>query len=223
MTLSTPGGRPASRRHSAISRCVPGQISEAFSTTVLPQASGSAMARTPRMTGAFHGAMLSTTPAGWRTAIAMQPGLSEGMTSPEICVVMAAASRSMPAARWTLKPAQPAVAPVSAAISSMNCGAFDARRSAAFSRMARRAFGPVADQAGKAAAAVSAARFASAIWAAAARLAMSPVTGLRRSKVAPFEAGTSLLSSSSEISCMAFSPQAWRYDDGAAAGRGPPR
>ena len=88
MTLRTPGGRPASRRHSAISRCVPGQISEAFSTTVLPQASGSAMARTPRMTGAFHGAMLSTTPAGWRTAIAMQPGLSEGMTSPEICVVI---------------------------------------------------------------------------------------------------------------------------------------
>ena len=65
-TLTTPGGRPASRRHSAISRCVPGQISEAFSTTVLPQASGMATARTPRMTGAFHGAMPSTTPAGWR-------------------------------------------------------------------------------------------------------------------------------------------------------------
>ena len=205
MTLSTPGGRPASRRHSAINRWVPGQISEAFSTTVLPQASGKAMARTPRMTGAFHGAMLSTTPAGWRTAIAMQPGLSDGMTSPEICVVIDAASRSMPAARWTLKPAQPAVAPVSAAISSMNCGAFDARRSAAFSRMARRAPGPVADHAGKAAAAVSAARLASAIWAAAARLATSPVTGFRRSNVAPFEAGTSLLSSRSEISYMAFS------------------
>ena len=36
-----------------------GQISEVFSTTVLPQASGVAMARTPRMTGAFHGAMPS--------------------------------------------------------------------------------------------------------------------------------------------------------------------
>src|SRR5689334_23452062 len=95
----------------------------------------------------------------------------------------------------------------------MNCGAFDARRSAALSRIARRAFGPVADQAGKAAAAVSAARLASAIWAAAARLATSPVTGLRRSNVAPLDAGTSLLSSSSVISCMVFSfgVTLWRW------------
>ena len=34
-----------------------GHISEAFSTTVLPQASGIATARMPRITGAFHGAM----------------------------------------------------------------------------------------------------------------------------------------------------------------------
>ena len=34
--------------------------------TVLPQASGMATARVPRMTGAFHGAMPSTTPAAWR-------------------------------------------------------------------------------------------------------------------------------------------------------------
>ena len=185
MTLSTPGGKPASRRHSAISRCVPGQISDALSTTVLPQASGNAIARTPRMTGAFQGAMLSTTPAGWRIAIAMQPGLSEGITSPEICVVIDAASRSMPAARWTLNPAQPAVAPVSAAISSMNCGALLASTSAALSRIVRRWLGPVADHAGNAAAAASAARLTSAIFAAAARVATSPVIGLRRSKVTP--------------------------------------
>ena len=138
--------------------------------------------------------------------MAMQPGLSDGITSPEICVVIAAASRSMPAARCTLKPAQPAVAPVSAAISSTNCGAFAASRSAAFNRIMRRAFGPVCDQAGKAAAAASAARLASAIWAAAARLATSPVTGLRRSKVAPFAAGTSLASSNRAISCMTCPP-----------------
>ena len=40
-----------------------GQISEVFITTVLPQASGVAIERTPRMTGAFHGAIDSTTPA----------------------------------------------------------------------------------------------------------------------------------------------------------------
>jgi len=44
--------------------CVAGQSSEPFSTTVLPQASGMATARTPRMIGAFQGAMPSTTPAG---------------------------------------------------------------------------------------------------------------------------------------------------------------
>ena len=43
-----------------------GQVSEALSTTVLPQASGIATARTPRITGAFQGAMPTTTPAGWR-------------------------------------------------------------------------------------------------------------------------------------------------------------
>ena len=49
---------------------------------MLPQASGMAIARTPRMTGAFHGAMPSTTPTGWRTANAVTPGLSDGMISP---------------------------------------------------------------------------------------------------------------------------------------------
>jgi hypothetical protein len=66
--------------------------------TALPQASGTAMARTPRMIGAFHGAMPRITPTGSRRAMARQPGLSDGITSPEICVVSAAASRTMLAA-----------------------------------------------------------------------------------------------------------------------------
>ena len=41
---------------------------------MLPQASGIAIARTPRMTGAFQGAIDSTTPAGCRTAMASEPG-----------------------------------------------------------------------------------------------------------------------------------------------------
>lgn len=59
-----------------MSRWVRGQFSEPFITTVLPQASGTQMARVPRMTGAFHAAMPSTTPAGWRTAMASGPGMS---------------------------------------------------------------------------------------------------------------------------------------------------
>jgi len=41
-----------------------------------------ATARVERITGAFHGAMPTTTPAGWRTPIASEPGTSDGMTSP---------------------------------------------------------------------------------------------------------------------------------------------
>ena len=65
-----------------ISWWVRGQFSLPFRTTVLPQASGVAIARTPRMMGAFHGAMPSTTPAGWRMPMASEPGTSEGITSP---------------------------------------------------------------------------------------------------------------------------------------------
>ena len=62
--LTTPLGKPASCSASMMSPCVAGDTSEPLSTTVLPHASGSAIARTARMTGAFHGAMPSTTPAG---------------------------------------------------------------------------------------------------------------------------------------------------------------
>ena len=55
--------------------CVRGQISDALNTTALPQASAVTIARTPRITGAFHGAMPSTTPTGSRSAIAMTAGL----------------------------------------------------------------------------------------------------------------------------------------------------
>ena len=54
--------------------------------------------------------------------MARLPGTLEGITSPEICVVMAAASRSMPAASMQLKPAHMAVAPVSAPITGANVG-----------------------------------------------------------------------------------------------------
>ena len=80
----TPAGTPASAIAAATCACVRGHSSEAFSTTVLPNASGVATARVPRITGAFQGAMPTTTPAGARTAIASLPGMSEGITSPSV-------------------------------------------------------------------------------------------------------------------------------------------
>ena len=80
--LIAPAGTPASAIARTTAAWVRGQCSEAFSTTVLPYASGVATARVERITGAFHGAMPTTTPAGTRTPIASEPGTSDGMTSP---------------------------------------------------------------------------------------------------------------------------------------------
>ena len=44
-----------------------GDSSDGFSTTVLPKASGVAIDRSDRMSGAFQGASPATTPTGWRT------------------------------------------------------------------------------------------------------------------------------------------------------------
>ena len=82
--LMTPAGMPASAIAETTCACVRGHSSEAFSTTVLPNASGVATARVERITGAFQGAIPTTTPAGARTAIASLPGTSDGITSPSV-------------------------------------------------------------------------------------------------------------------------------------------
>ena len=127
-------------------------------------------------------------PAGARPR---EDPLSDGMISPVIWVVIAAASRSMFAARRTLCFAHPAVAPVSAAIVAVKSWRRVSRTSAACISWARRSLGPNADQAGKAAAAAVAAASASAIVAAAARVATSPLSGLCRSNTAASEASGS--------------------------------
>ena len=104
---------------------VRGHFSEALKTTVLPQASGMATERTPRMIGAFQGAMERMTPTASRMAKAIEPGRSEGMTSPVIWVVIEAASRIMSAASPTLKCDQCAGLPVSVTTASAKSSAFD--------------------------------------------------------------------------------------------------
>ena len=121
------------------------------------------------------------------------PGLSDGITSPPICVVIDAASRSMFDASMTLKPAQGAVAPISAIMRLTASSTRAESRSAALSRRARRSVGPSAAHAGNAAAAASAAALASAADAAAARVATSAVIGFLRAYVCPEAAGVSTL------------------------------
>ena len=143
------------------------------------------MARAARTPAPFHGAMLNTTPAGWRTVIDSVPGLSVGRVSPWICVARPAASRKSWAVRKTLKPAQSWAAPTSDIIVSMNSGPRRSMMSAAFSMTARRSLGPVADQLAKAFEADSTASMASSTLAAALSVTRSPVSGFRRSKVLP--------------------------------------
>lgn len=119
--------------------------------------------------------MPSTTPHGTRIASARLPGTSDGITSPAICVVIDAASRSMFAASVTLKPIQPGVAPVSATPVAMNASMRASIRSAAFSSSRRRSVGASADHAGNARCAASIAASASAAPAAGARDASAPV------------------------------------------------
>ncbi len=109
------------------------------------------------------------------------PGLSDGITSPWIWVVMLAASRRMPAASMTLNPAQGAVPPVSVIIRPANSSVFEARISAAFKSSARLCPGPVFDQAGNAADAASTAAATSSSPEAGVRVASLPVKGSRRS------------------------------------------
>ena len=175
--LTTPGGRPASSSARAISAWVRGHTSDAFRTTVLPYASGVATARVPRITGAFQGAMPTTTPAGRRTAIAVKPGTSEGITSPATAYTGAAASFSIPAASAQLNIPHPNVPPVSAVTIAAMPSARSIRSAAAACSSLRRAAGGVAAHAGNACAAASAAARASSRFAAAALPAGSPVNG----------------------------------------------
>ncbi|VGP23151.1 hypothetical protein SB00610_01467 [Klebsiella quasipneumoniae subsp. similipneumoniae] len=127
--------------------------------------------------------MPSTTPAPWRTPIARLPGTLDGMICPSIWVVSAAASRRISAARWTLNPAQCAVAPVSAAMAAINLASRNSICSAASSSKRRRSAGSVSRHCGKALAAASTQRLPSARLAAAATEATSSWAGWRRVKV----------------------------------------
>ena len=110
---------------------------------MLPQASGIAMARTPRMIGAFHGAMPSTTPTGWRIAIAM---LARNIRRHDFAGDLRGhRGRFAQHARGEMHVEVPPAARRAGLGRSgcvANCAARASSRSAALSSMARRALGP---------------------------------------------------------------------------------
>ena len=75
MTLITPGGNPASAMISATSSpAVTGASSDGLRTTVLPKASGLTTVRQASTCAPFHGEIPATTPSGRRSASANVPG-----------------------------------------------------------------------------------------------------------------------------------------------------
>ena len=69
ITLSTPGGNPASAKMSAISTPDTGVSSEGFRTNVLPAASAKAIFFIESRNGELKGAMPAITPSGRRIDI----------------------------------------------------------------------------------------------------------------------------------------------------------
>src|SRR6266851_3211775 len=183
--FKTPGGNPASSKISPSKYCACGAVSEALRTTALPQTNGTAIDRTARITGAFHGAIARITPTGWRTAIERQPGTSEGIVSPIAEYASAAASRNIPAASMQLKSPHGFGEPISVATIPESVWARAARRSAALARTARRCAGLAAAHAGNAAAAASTAARASLGLAAGTSQSFLPLKGSNLSKVHP--------------------------------------
>ncbi|MOA13498.1 hypothetical protein D3C78_1335530 [compost metagenome] len=155
---------------------------------MLPHASGYAIARAPRITGPFQGTMDSTVPTGWRRVMDNAPGLSVGMVSPLICVVIAAASRSRFADAPTLNCAHSCEAPISSAIAVQKSAILASSASAAANRIRRRSVGPVPDQVWNARSDDWAARNASSTLQAAPTLTVCEPRGSMRSNVLPSEA-----------------------------------
>jgi hypothetical protein len=140
------------------------------------------MARTPRMIGAFHGAMPRITPTGSFSAMARQPGLSDGMTSPGDL----GGQRSRFTHHASGKPEVEHRPAGGRADFAHHRGEQRHRpyalpaHLAAFISTARRAFGPIAAQAGNAAAALAATAGMSPAFIAVAEEATSPVIGFLR-------------------------------------------
>jgi hypothetical protein len=133
-----------------IRACVRGQVSEALRITALPQAKrhgNGAHAEDDRRIPRRNAQTM--TPTGSFSAMARQPGLSEGMTSPAIWVVMRSGLAHHASCQIEVehRPARSNRFRPSSHRQRHRPSRF--QRAAAFISTARRAFGPCAAQAGK--------------------------------------------------------------------------
>ena len=90
---------------------------------MLPYASGVAMARVPRITGAFQGAIPTTTPAGSRRAMRGGAGDVGGDHLADGGVGLGSRLAQHAAASWQLNMPQPKVPPVSSVTIAAICSA----------------------------------------------------------------------------------------------------
>ena len=126
-----------------------GVCKSGLSTTVQPSASAGATERIERISGAFHGEMMPTTPIGTRTATLSISSVFSMTLRCSACSVRFAASRSSPTATCTSKSPFGRMPPVSrtSKFATSSCAA--SSKSAALRRIAARAAGAVAGPRGQ--------------------------------------------------------------------------
>ncbi len=82
MTFSTPGGKPASARHSASFRASSGVSLAGLRMTALPASRAGKVFQAGIAIGKFQGVMMPTRPSGWRMVMQNLSGSAEGNVSP---------------------------------------------------------------------------------------------------------------------------------------------
>lgn len=118
--------------------------------TVFPAANGATTALNPNKTGAFHGAIPSTTPNASLNTIAYDSSCVTGMLPPIVSEINAAVSSNSATPNSTFARAQNAGACISACIVAQRSSLRSWKRRAASRRRARRVEGVVCDQVVKA-------------------------------------------------------------------------
>ena len=122
-TEKTPGGRPASMNHSAMSMDAEGSLSDGLQMKVFPQAMAVANIQAGTMAGKLNGVMPATTPRGWRRLYTSIPSDTCSLISPlRWCAIPHANSTfsspraTSPAASDTTLPCSPLITRASSSV-----------------------------------------------------------------------------------------------------------
>src|SRR5882672_1703317 len=185
ITLSTPSGKPASLKSSAIRTDAEGTFSEGLRMNVLPQAIAIGNIHSGTITGKLNGVMPAQTPTGWRSVCVSTwvPTFSAYSPFSKWGMPQANSTTSMP--RCTEPIASGSVLPCSSVTMRASCFWFACRSCRNFCMTRARRSGGVSRHSGKAAAAAFTAESTMPASAYTTRFVTWPVAGLNTSPWRP--------------------------------------